>query len=142
MSFSLTYSAKVVCEGPDEWTLIFPDVPEAVSGADSEAEAWSEAPDVLALALLSYPRRGLPFPQPGTAAQHDRLIGVPAVQSAKLFIHQAMVARSMTAADLARQLDSDHKSIRRILSLSHNSRMDQLEAVLAMLNVRVVLMAA
>ena len=53
-----------------------------------------------------------------------------------------MAARSMTAADLARLIGTDHKSVRRILSLSHNSRMDQLEAVLAMLNVRVVLMAA
>ena len=142
MSAALTYPAICVLEGPNEWTLIVPDVPEAIFGADTEEELWRDAPDVLALALLSYPRSGQPFPTASTTTANSRPLGVPAVQSAKLFIHQAIAARGMTAADLARLIGTDHKSVRRILSLAHNTRMEQLEHVLAALNVRVVLMAA
>jgi antitoxin HicB len=142
MSAALTYPANAVLEAQNEWTLVIPDVPEAVFGADTEAELWRDAPNVLALALLSYPRSRQPFPSASATLANARLVSVPAVQSAKLFIHRAMAARGMTAADLARLLDTDHKSVRRILSLAHNTRMDQLEQVLAALDVRVVLMAA
>ena len=70
------------------------------------------------------------------------MISVPAIQSAKLFIRQSMAAQNMNVADLARLMKTDHKSARRAVSLAHKTRMDQLEAVLGILGVRVALMAA
>jgi antitoxin HicB len=129
-------------DGPGEWALVFPDVPEVVFGASTEKEAWANAVDVLALALTSYPDRHLPFPGASALKKNRRMIDVPATESAKLFIQQAMAAQGLNVADLARMLKTDHKSARRVLSLRHNTRMDYLEAVLAKLGVRVALMAA
>jgi antitoxin HicB len=40
----------------------FPDVPEAITQANNEADAMKQAQEALGLALLTYPRRGLPLP--------------------------------------------------------------------------------
>jgi antitoxin HicB len=139
---TLSYPAHLEQDGPREWALVFPDVPEVVFGAATEMEAWANAVDVLALALTSYPERHLPFPKASPLKRNGRMIAVPATESAKLFILQAMASQDLSVADLARMLKTDHKSARRVLSLRHNTRMDYLDAVLAKLGVRVALMAA
>jgi antitoxin HicB len=141
VSHPLVYPVSVFRDGSD-FVLDCRDVPEAVFSGDTEDEAWAEAVNVIALALLSYPRMNSPFPVPSQPRLGERMIAMPATETAKLLIHQAMAARGMGAEDLARLIDTDHKSVRRILSLAHNTRMDQLEHVLAALDVRVVLMAA
>jgi antitoxin HicB len=142
MASTLSYPAYLKQESLREWSLVFPDVPEAVFGASTERGAWANAADVLALALVSYPDRSLPFPKPSPLQKTWRMIDVPIIESAKLFIRQAMASQGLSVADLARILKTDHKSARRILSLRHNTRMDYLETVLARLGVRVSLTAA
>ena len=142
LSLVLTYPARVERDGPADWAIVFPDVPEAVSGADTEAEAWAQAAEVLALALCSYPARKLPFPKPSRPGKRDRMISIPVTHAAKLFIRQAMAEQDLSVANLARLAKTDHKSARRIIALSHKTRMEPLESVLAMLGVRTALMAA
>jgi antitoxin HicB len=139
---TLRYPAFVEKDGPRDWSVVFPDVPEAVTGGRTEAEAWANAPDALAVALASYPARRLVFPAPSRPKKDPRQISVPAIQAAKLFIRSELARREMNAADLARLLDIDHKAVRRILDLHHPSRMDQLELVLTRLGVAVTLIAA
>jgi antitoxin HicB len=59
---SFVYAARF--EPGDERGLVvsFPDVPEAITQGDSEADATEQAQEALGLALLTYPRRGLPLP--------------------------------------------------------------------------------
>jgi antitoxin HicB len=142
MSSTLAYSAYLERDGPSEWALVVPDVPEATFGASSKKDVWANAAGVLALALCSYPDRKLPFPAAGPPQNNAEMITIPATESAKLFIRQAMASQDLTVADLARMFEIDHKSARRVVSLRHNTRMDFLEAVLAKLGVRVALMAA
>lgn len=139
---ALVYPARMECDGPGDYAIVFPDVPEVVTGGATPEEAWSGAADALALALCSYPERRLPFPRPGTARKGEWMIAVHATEAAKLFIRRALAERKMTAAELARELGTDHKSVRRILSLSHRTRMDDLESILERLGVRVALTAA
>jgi antitoxin HicB len=142
MSSTLAYPAYLREDEPGEWSLAVPDVPEVAFGASTENEAWANAVDVLALALCSYPDRNRPFPEASPVKKNGRMIVVPATESAKLFIRQAMASQGLSVADLARMIKTDHKSARRVLSLRHSTRMDYLEAVLAKLGVRVALMAA
>lgn len=138
----LSYPAHLEQDAPDDWAVVFPDVPEVVTGGPSPDEAWSMAEDALAVALSSYPARGLNFPKANAAKPGQRMFTLPAVIAAKLFIHDALAKQKLTAADLARLIDGDHKAARRILKLTHNTRMDELERILGLLGVRVVLMAA
>ena len=61
---SFVYHAQF--EPGDEGGIVvtFPDVPEAITQGDDEADARAMAEDALALGLLSYPQRGLPLPEP------------------------------------------------------------------------------
>lgn len=138
----LSYIAYLEQDAPNDWAVVFPDVPEAVTGGASEEEAWQNAADALAVALLSYPKRGLPFPRPGKLREGTRLVDVPSIHAAKLYIHAKMASAGMTTADLARLIDTDHKTTRRILDLHHRTKMDQLEWILFKLDVRVTLVAA
>ena len=45
----------------------FPDIPEALTEGDTEAEALAEAPDCLAAALEEYVASGCPLPHPSPA---------------------------------------------------------------------------
>jgi antitoxin HicB len=138
----LAYPAYVEQDGPGDWAVVFRDIPEAVTGGESPDTAWQLASDALAVALTSYPARFLPFPIASEPRPGERLISVPAIESAKLFIRDAMAKSRMSAADLARLAETDHKTIRRILALDHRTRMDELERILRLLGVRVTLMAA
>jgi len=59
---TLVYAA--LFESGDEGGIVvsFPDVPEAITQGDDEADATKQAQEALRLALLTYPRRGLPLP--------------------------------------------------------------------------------
>lgn len=59
-----TYVYRATIERGDvrDWVVSFPDVPEAVTQAETVDEAREAAQDALGLALLSYPARGRPLP--------------------------------------------------------------------------------
>jgi antitoxin HicB len=138
----LSYPAQLEENARSDWSIVFPDVPEVVTGGRSPDEAWSNAEDALAVGLSSYPTSGMDFPKASAAKPGQRMIALPAVIAAKLFIRDALAKRQLTAADLARLIEGDHKTARRILKLTHNTRMEELERILGLLGVRVVLMAA
>ncbi len=59
---TFVYAARF--EPGDEGGVVvsFPDIPEAITQGDNEADATKQAREALGLALLTYPRRGLPVP--------------------------------------------------------------------------------
>ena len=59
---TFVYSARF--EPGDEGGVVvsFPDVPEAITQGDDHADAMRQAQEALGLALLTYPKRGLPIP--------------------------------------------------------------------------------
>ena len=70
------------------WQVRFPDVPEALTEGETDAEAQALATDVLLAALgeLAKLRRDLPTP----SSDGDFFVVVPMLQSAKLALYQAM----------------------------------------------------
>jgi antitoxin HicB len=64
---TFTYAAEF--EPGDKREVIvasFPDVPEAITEGDDQADARAQAEEALGLALLTYPERGLPLPKART----------------------------------------------------------------------------
>ena len=59
---TLVHAARF--EPGDEGSVVvsFPDVPEAITQGDDQADAMKQAQEALGLALLTFPRRGLPVP--------------------------------------------------------------------------------
>lgn len=134
----LAYPATLT---PDDGAICvdFVDVPEAHSFGATEAEALEHATDALAVALSLYVESGRDLPRPSRAKRGQPVVGVPLLAATKLAIYQAMRDQAVTAAELGRRLSIDHKSVRRILDLDHQSKVEQLEAAAAALGKELVI---
>jgi antitoxin HicB len=117
----------------------FPDVPEAITQGDNEADAFTQAEEALGLALLSYAERGLPLPK-ATARGKDLVgIAVDPEIAAKLAVIEAVREAGITKSELARRIDKNEKEVRRILDPKHATKLATLTAVLRKLGRRLVI---
>ncbi len=116
----------------------FPDVPEAITMGDTEAQALDRAQDALVVALSGYVDDGRKLPAPSKLKRGQRIVLVPPRAAIKLSIHQAMGELSMTQEQLGQKLGIDGRQVRRILDLDHESKLSQLEAALFALGLRAV----
>src|SRR2546421_6310266 len=83
--------------------VTFPDVPEAITQGDDEADAMTMAEEALGLALLSYAERGLPAPLPAASDPGLVPIVLAAETAAKLALLDAFRSANMSKTELARR---------------------------------------
>lgn len=129
---TLTADAGAVC-------VDFADVPEAHTFGATETEALEQATDALAVALSLYVDGDRDLPRPSRPRRGQPVVALPLLAATKLAIYQAMRDQGVTTAELARRMDIDHKSARRILDLDHQSKVEQLEAAAAVLGKELVI---
>jgi antitoxin HicB len=118
--------------------VTFPDVPEAITQGADEADARAMAEDALALALLSYPRRGLPLPVPAHQGGDLLSIFLKPEDAAKVAVLDAWRQAGISKSEFARRLGKDEKEVRRILDPMHPTKLSALEAALRSLGRRLV----
>lgn len=116
----------------------FPDVPEAHTVGNDEAQALRRAADALETALAIYMDEGRDLPRPTRPRKGQRIVTLPPMTTAKLALYQAMREQGVSQVELGRRIDRDPKDVRRLLDLAHRSRLDRLEAALAALGKRLV----
>ena len=116
----------------------FADVPEAVTVGNTEAEALRRSQDALVVALSGYVDGRREIPRPSRPRRGKSTVAPPPMVTAKLAIYQAMREQGRTQAGLADLLGCDARQVRRLLDLNHNSRLDHVEAALAVLGKRLV----
>jgi antitoxin HicB len=133
MQYAYPYELLVQPEGG--FTVIFRDVPEAITQGDTEEEAAAKAEDALVTALSFYTDRAERLPPPSPADGRP-IAYVPPLVAAKLALHDAMLAAGVSNVALARQLGSDEKTVRRLRDPLHQSRINQVDAALRMLGKR------
>ncbi len=132
---------RVVLKRASNQTVVatFPDVPEAHTVGNDEAQALRRAPDALETALAIYVDERRDLPRPARPRKGQRMVALAPMAAAKLAIYQAMRDQGVTQVALARRIGCDPKDVRRLLDLAHRSRLDRLEAALAALGKRLVL---
>jgi antitoxin HicB len=113
----------------------FPDVPEALTWGDDEAEALELAEDCLVTALSCYIRAGKPLPKPGPARGRP-MTSVPPLVAMKLALYSAMREQGVSEVELARRLGVGEKVVAALLHLKRRSYLAQLERALAELGVQ------
>ncbi len=81
----------VVLEPASNGTIAvtFPDVPEAHTVGNDEAQAMARAPDALETALAIYVDQGRDLPRPGRPRKGRSLVALPPMAAAKLGKYQA-----------------------------------------------------
>lgn len=132
-----TYPAVV---GPDDgqFSVSFPDVPEALTHGATREEARAHAVDALETALSIYidDRRDLPVAS--KAKRGQVMVEASPVAQAKLALYEAMRAQQVGKAELARRLSCHMPQVDRLLDLGHVSKMEQLSRALAAVGKRLV----
>ena len=115
--------------------MSFPDVPEAITQGDSEADAIKQAQEALGLALLTYPRRGLPVPD--AKAKGRGLIAIAVAP--EIAVLEAFKRSGISKSELGRRIGKDEKEVRRILDPRHNTKLATLIEALRELGQQLVI---
>ena len=120
------------------FTVTFRDVPEAITEADTREEALLRAEDALESALALYIAAGEPLPAASEVEANEEMVPLSALGMAKAALYDAMREQSVGRAELARRLRWHLPQVSRVLNLRHASRMEQVEAALAALGLRLI----
>jgi antitoxin HicB len=136
---TFVYAARF--EPGDEGGLVvsFPDVPEAITQGDDEADAMKQAQEALGLGLLTYPRRGLPVPVAKAKGRGLVPIAVEPEVAAKIAVLEAFKGSGISKSELGRRIGKDEKEVRRILDPRHSTKLATLTEALRELGQQLVI---
>jgi len=129
----LRYPVTLTKDTNDTWLVGFPEVPEAHTFGEDQAEALARAVDALETAFMGYIEDREPIPEPSGRKRGMKLVTLPALTEAKLALYTTMRNQKIGKAELARRLNCHLPQVDRLLDLMHASRLDQLEAAFRVL---------
>jgi antitoxin HicB len=119
------------------FTVMFREVPEAITEGDTREEALLRSEDALESALAMYVARKEPLPGSSEAEADEVMVPLSALGMAKSALYEAMRDQAVRRAELAR-LRWHLPQVNRVLDLRHASRMEHVEAALAALGLRLI----
>jgi antitoxin HicB len=126
----LQYPVNLKRDSNGTMLVTFPDVPEAVTFGNDEADAIYHAVDAIETAFMTYIEDRRPIPRPSAIRRKKWAVTLPVLSEAKLALYQAMIAGRVRKTELARRLGVHMPQVDRLLDLSHSSRIEQIEAAL------------
>jgi len=115
------------------YVVLFRDVPEAITQADSLAECREEAAGAPQAAIGGRIMDGLEILVASRAKRGERTVAVPVQTVLKAALYLAMREGCITRVELARRLHIDEKEARRMLDPHHATKAERLEQALAVL---------
>ena len=121
----------VLTKGADgRYLAAFPDLPEALTDGETKREALQEAADCLSEALMSRIADKEVIPTPSTVRRGQHEVAVDPSVALKAVLYEVTREQGITAAELSRRLDVDHKEARRLLDPYHATKLPRLKAAL------------
>ena len=119
----------------DEGTLLVtsPDFPELTTFGEDREEALARAVDALEEAIAARMHSRLDIPPPSRGAVYAT---VPTLTTVKLMLYQGMRDRGIGKAELARRLGWHLPQVDRVLNVQHSSRLEQMDAALGAIGLR------
>jgi antitoxin HicB len=133
------YPAMLIPDPDGGFTVTFRDVPEAITEGDNREEALLRAEDALESALAMYVAADEPLPVAWPALPDEAIVPLSARGMAKAALYEAMREQRIGRAELARRLRWHLPQVNRVLDLRHASKMEQIEAALATLGLRLII---
>ncbi len=131
----LTYAYTLTPDTNGTYLIQYPALPEGAAVSESQ-NADAEAAEGLDAVLQLYIDARRPIPIPPFKEGGDGSVNIGALATAKVLLANEMVRQGVRKADLARRLDLHAPQVDRLLDLSHNSKMDAIEAACAELGKR------
>lgn len=113
-------------EEGEGFIVTFPDVPGAITGAQTREESLFLAEDVLVAMLAVYVQQQREIPTPSPVADGQELVAVPPIAAAKLALYTAMREQGITGDALALRLNLSDSAIRKLLNPDCYSHISQI----------------
>lgn len=129
------YPYNLTPEPEGGYTITFPDVPGAISCAETEADASRHGADALISILSSMVEDSERIPAPSPARGRPVVI-LPALDAAKLALHEAMLDAAISNRELGARIGKDEKVVRRLRDPLYKSKIEHVEAALRALGKR------
>lgn len=134
----LSYPARIAKDG-DGFMVSFPDIPEALTGAATKAQALELAADALTTAMDFYFEDRRPVPASSAPKRGQVMIDLPPSVGAKVLLLNEMIAQGTRPADLARLMNVRPQEINRLTDLHHPTKIDTIAQALKTLGRRLEL---
>jgi antitoxin HicB len=124
------YAYPVKIKPDDNGTLLvtFPDIPEAITVADSVDDVERVALEALESAFDIYFDERREIPVPSKPRRGQGTIVLSALITAKVLLANEMVRQGIRKADLARLLHLHGPQVDRLLDTRHSSKIDAIES--------------
>jgi len=135
---SFTYPASLKSERGGEFTVQFPDLPEAITSGRDREDALIQAADCLEEAIAGRIADGLEIPEPSAIRKKQVGISVPATMAAKAALYLAMRSVRVSNVALGRRLRVNEKEIRRMLDPRHQTKLSTIQEALKVLGKHLV----
>ena len=113
-------------EEGEGFIVTFPDVPGAITGAQTREESLFLAEDALVAILAVYVQQQREIPRPSPVADGQELVAVPPIAAAKLALYTAMREQGITGDALATRLNLSDSAIRKLLDPDCYSHISQI----------------
>lgn len=137
--FTASFAARVLPEEDGKgFHVRFRDLPEALTGGDDLGDTLVQAADCLAEAIAGRIARGEAIPRPSKPKRGERLVSVPLYLAPKLALYLAMREQRLRKTQLAKRLGVSETVVRRMLDPTHDTKPERIQAALAALGKRIV----
>ena len=113
-------------EEGEGFIVTFPDVPGAITGAQTREESLLLAEDALVAMLAVYVQQQREIPTPSPVADDQELVALPPIAAAKLALYTAMREQGITGDALAVRLNLSDSAIRKLLDPDCFSHISQI----------------
>lgn len=131
------YAAKLK-DYPNEMVVRFRDLPEAIAGGSTRAEALLMAEGVLEAALWFRLKDGQDIPAPSAARRGEVMVPVKPGMAAKVAFASAFRESGLSQSEMARRLKIDAKEVRRMLDPKHATKIEKLDEGIRALGRRLI----
>jgi antitoxin HicB len=141
---TFAYPAVLTAGKKGQFTVQFPDLPEAITSGRNLADALAQASDCLEEAIAGRISDGLEIPEPSAPRRKQdsrgqrAVILLTATMAAKAALYLTIRSAGVSNSELARRLDVDEREIRRLLDPRHATRLARIQQVLEALGQRLV----
>lgn len=112
-------------EEGEGFLVTFPDIPEAITGAQTREESLFLAEDALVVALAMYVQGSEDVPTPSPVAAGQELVALPPIAAAKLALYTALRTQGITSAALAARLGLSEPAVCKLLNPDCYSHISQ-----------------
>ena len=129
----IDYPVKLTADDNGTVLVTSPDFPELTTFGDDQDEALARAADALEEAIAARVARRADVPPPSRGEYRATL---PTLTAVKVLLYQGMKDQDIGKAELARRLGWHLPQVDRVLDVQHHSRLDQLDAALGAIGLR------